>query len=102
MVYVFYDRFLKRLRQTLDDPHQNPQYLRCPRCGEPWAGLMRHLILHHKLSHAEARKVYAEAEPYGEAFRAKQQQRENFGGWLAEYLAYLESQAKSKGVRENA
>jgi len=100
MVYVFYDSFLKRTRQTLVDPASSPHYLKCPRCGEPWAGLMRHLILHHKLSYAEARKVYAEAEPYGEAFRElAKQRRENFIGWLA---MYLESQAESKGMRENA
>ena len=100
MVYVFYDSFLKRTRQTLVDPASSPHYLKCPRCGEPWAGLMRHLILHHKLSYAEARKVYAEAEPYGEAFREMAKQQENLGEWAVRYLAYLENQAKD--VQENA
>ena len=66
MVYVFYDGFLKRLRQTLDDPHQNPQYLKCPKCGEPWIALIRHFMQDHKLSYAAARKLRIKAKPYME------------------------------------
>ena len=106
MVYVFYDSFLKRLRQTLDDPHQNPHYLKCPRCGEPWVGLMRHLILHHKLSHAEAKKVYAEAVPYGEKpdNALVREMKKTDEERLAKYLAYLESQVVPADdvVQENA
>jgi len=64
MVYIFYDDFLKRLRQTLDNPNQNPNYLKCPLCGQPWIGLIRHLMQHHKCNYAEARKIFIKAGPY--------------------------------------
>jgi hypothetical protein len=66
VVYVFYDNFLNRLRQTLDDPNENPSYLGCPLCGEPWIGLIRHLMQHHKLSYAAARKLRIKAKPWRE------------------------------------
>ena len=63
MVYIFFDKFLRRFRRTLAAPHTSSNYLRCPLCGEPWVGLMRHLILHHRLTAYVARKLYRQARP---------------------------------------
>jgi len=67
MVYAFYDSFLKRTRSTLDNPHKNPNYLKCPKCGQPWFTLTRHLIHHHKLSYPDAKKLRNKAKPYMKA-----------------------------------
>ena len=62
MVYIFYDKFLKRVRSTLIDPKNSRNSKPCPLCGEPWVAMIYHLKKHHKV-YGKTLKILADSEP---------------------------------------